>query len=341
MPRRATPAFTLIELLVVIAIIALLVGILLPALGKARAAAQMTRSLTNLRAMAMMNATYASENRDSLVNPFDPSGTPAGISWSWIPSPTTAPTASPQYWKFDDPNHLTEMFAMRAGSLLASYHDAGLQSDIVVAPMDQALAQRHARFNRDIAAQQADLAGNDFSTVIYDSSYWFSPTLWLSPTLYASSTFPGINGGDIRYWRRNRLDDIVSPSAKVTVWERFDFSRTSRPCGPAANPTSRSQAGFPNWNNPAATPRFALADASCSSVKMSTLYALAADPLTQDVHTPTGAWNISASTLSRWAGMDKDGLQNGDPNSAAGPGGPYPAFFWATRKGVQGRDLNR
>lgn len=80
--RHRKSGFTLIELLVVISIIALLISLLLPALGQARRNARISRCVANQKQHGQGAANYASQNNDNLPhgpegptnNPNDPLG---------------------------------------------------------------------------------------------------------------------------------------------------------------------------------------------------------------------------------------------------------------------------
>jgi prepilin-type N-terminal cleavage/methylation domain-containing protein/prepilin-type processing-associated H-X9-DG protein len=93
MDRRR--GFTLIELLVVISIIALLIGILLPALGKARASAMASKSLNNVKQMGISLGYYHNDNKFAYpIHSFPSGGHIPGQPFSLQPASTSGYGAS-------------------------------------------------------------------------------------------------------------------------------------------------------------------------------------------------------------------------------------------------------
>lgn len=84
--------FTLIELLVVVSVISLLMAILLPALGRARAAALTNRCMANHKSFGLATVQYTLDNRDwfqiNLWTALEGTPTEGKIAWQFHPIAT-------------------------------------------------------------------------------------------------------------------------------------------------------------------------------------------------------------------------------------------------------------
>ncbi len=133
-PRRFNiQGFTLIELLVVIAIIAILAGMLLPALSKAKESARMAQCTANLHQIGISSTMYADDNNDFYfsLGPVTSPDLPNGGEWyanprSQIELPATDNNA---YWAVGYKRYFAntkKLFACPSATVVDEWHDAGL-----------------------------------------------------------------------------------------------------------------------------------------------------------------------------------------------------------------------
>ncbi len=237
-------AFTLIELLVVIAIIALLIGILLPALGEARRVARLAVCCGHFQQLAVAYQSYATDFTDRLASftwekgklyplPFGTGFYPKAGTWTAAASNQAADIIRRRADRPDiDPDPSRIPHRHYSHLVVNEYLSRTLPEIIMACTEDRVLLN----WQRDPKNFQPVPTGppTPFNKWWpYSSSYQIVPAAW-SPdqgdtvSQYAQDHnlfWPG--NGTIR-WGNRKVSEIFYPSGKVVVFE-FITRHTRKP----------------------------------------------------------------------------------------------------------------
>jgi prepilin-type N-terminal cleavage/methylation domain-containing protein len=247
---KSRAAFTLIELLVVIAIIALLIGILLPALGQARKAGRLAICSSNLKQMGVAVNTYAADFEDKI----------ASYTWTENNCPS----------KWDDlkqagddseaqMNQLVDILRTRTGNdtfyqkvtnlspmrrfshmVLVDYMSDRIPEEIAACPEDRVLAKWQSDPQHEYPdGGQMGQGGEKYARQFpFASTYQFVPASW-SPdqaTQYGNTVYQYGPDHDL-FWfppmegkmGRRQIREVDFPSSKVQMFDLYDRHSTAKP----------------------------------------------------------------------------------------------------------------